>query len=149
MVSELECLRKPVKTLSLAVVQEVENALRFLQVESNRAVALKRSSDFLSLKKNGKRISPTKWLLLNYAKNQGSIEFGTTASRKVGNAVVRNKLKRWVREYFRDLAKSGSSFEFRINIIFKPLDKGFYKGLSHDEFCRALDSGIESLKKYL
>jgi ribonuclease P protein component len=118
-------------------------------VESNRAVALKRSSDFLSLKKNGKRVSPTKWLLLNYSKREGALEFGITASRKVGPAVVRNKLKRWVREYFRDLAKSGSPFEARINIIFKPLDQGFYKGLSYGEFTKAMDSGIISLKKYL
>ncbi|RYZ88303.1 MAG: ribonuclease P protein component [Proteobacteria bacterium] len=125
------------------------SASRFLQVESNSAVALKRSSDFLSLKKNGKRVSPTRWLLLNFAKSEGALEYGTTASRKVGNAVVRNKLKRWVREYFRDLAKSGSPFEVRINIIFRPFDQGFFRGLSHDEFNRAMDSGIQSLKKYL
>jgi ribonuclease P protein component len=118
-------------------------------VENNRAIALKRSSDFLSLKKNGKRVSPTKWLLLNYSGSEKGLEFGTTASRKVGSAVVRNKLKRWVREYFRDLAKSGSPFEATINIIFKPIDQGFYKGLSYDEFKKAMDSGIESLKKYL
>lgn len=118
-------------------------------MENNRAIALKRSSDFLSLKKNGKRVSPTKWLLLNYSKCERGIEFGTTASRKVGSAVVRNKLKRWVREYFRDLAKSGSPFEATINVIFKPLDRGFYKGLTHDEFTKAMDSGIEGIKKYL
>ncbi|RYZ87725.1 MAG: ribonuclease P protein component [Proteobacteria bacterium] len=118
-------------------------------MENNRAIALKRSSDFLSLKKNGKRVSPTRWLLLNYSKCEGALEFGTTASRKVGPAVVRNKLKRWVREYFRDLAKSGSSLEVTINVIFRPLDKGFYKGLSFEEFSKAMDYGVSNLRKYL
>ena len=118
-------------------------------MENSRAAALKRSSDFLSLKKNGKRVSPNKWLLLNFSRNQSGLEFGITASRKVGPAVIRNKLKRWVREYFRDFAKSGSPFEAKINIIFRPIDQGFYRGLSYDEFKKAMDAGIESLRKHL
>ncbi|MBK9324666.1 MAG: ribonuclease P protein component [Bdellovibrionaceae bacterium] len=118
-------------------------------MESSRAKALKRSSDFLFLKKNGKRIAPTKWLLLNYFNSEKELEFGITASRKVGDAVVRNKLKRWVREYFWNLAKSGSPIEISINIIFKPVNKGFYKGLSSEEFKKAMDLGVESLKKRL
>jgi len=118
-------------------------------VENSRAVALKRSSDFLFLKKNGKRVSPTKWLLISYLSSSRGLEFGITASRKVGNAVIRNKLKRWVREYFRDMVKSGSPFEATINIIFKPMDQGFYKGLSFEEFKKAMDFGVESTRKRL
>lgn len=79
------------------------------------------------------------------------MRFGVTASRKVGSAVVRNKLKRWVREYFGDfVAKSnqqGSPIDVSINIIFKPVDPGFYKGLKFEEFKKAMDAGIEVLRK--
>jgi ribonuclease P protein component len=121
-------------------------------VENSRPVVIQRSSEFLSLKKNGKRTWPTKWLLLNYSKvDQKGLHFGVTASRKVGSAVVRNKLKRWAREYFRDFVirsnQQGSPIDASINIIFKPIDQGFYKGLKFEEFKKAMDTGLEFLRK--
>jgi len=121
-------------------------------VENSRPVVIQRSSEFLSLKKNGKRTWPTKWLLLNYSKvDQKGLHFGVTASRKVGSAVVRNKLKRWAREYFRDFVirsnQQGSPIDASINIIFKPIDQGFYKGLKFEEFKKAMDTGLEILRK--
>lgn len=121
-------------------------------MENSRPVVIKRSSEFLSLKKNGKRTWPTKWLLLNYSKvDQKGLQFGVTASRKVGPAVIRNKLKRWAREYFRDFVvrsnQQGSPIDASINIIFKPIDQGFYKGLKFEEFKKAMDTGLETLRK--
>lgn len=121
-------------------------------MESNRPVVIKRSSEFLSLKKTGKRAWATKWLLLNYSKvEQEGLQFGVTASRKVGCAVVRNKLKRWAREYLRDLVtrsnQIGTPIDVSINIIFKPIDQGFYKGLKFEEFKKAMDVGLEIIQK--
>lgn len=119
-------------------------------MENSSPHSIKRSSEFLSLKQTGKRYWPTKWLLLNYQKNhEGQLRFGVTASRKVGPAVVRNKLKRWSREYFRALVVAGNSIEADINIIFKPIDANFYKGLPYEEFVKALDRGFEVLRKNL
>lgn len=63
--------------------------------------------------------------------------------------MVRNRLKRWCREYFRGLAKTSERPGAEINVIFKPIDRGFYKGLSHDEFIRTLDRGVGSVRKAL
>lgn len=83
--------------------------------------------------------------------DQKGLQFGITASRKVGSAVTRNKLKRWAREYLRDFVtrsnQQGSPIDVSINIIFKPIDQGFYKGLKFEEFRRAMDVGLEGLKK--
>jgi ribonuclease P protein component len=119
-------------------------------VENNSPQILKRSSDFLSIKQTGKRHWPTKWLLMNFKKNtEGQMRFGTTASRKVGPAVVRNKLKRWVREYFRALLKAGPFLEADINIIFKPMDSNFYRGLRHEDFVQAMDRGVQNTRKHI
>ncbi|MEN0057838.1 MAG: ribonuclease P protein component [Bdellovibrio sp.] len=119
-------------------------------MENNSPYIIKRSSEFLSIKQTGKRYWPTKWLLLNYRANTlGHVRFGVTASRKTGSAVVRNKLKRWSREYFRASLVAEKSIEADINIIFKPMDAGFYKGLSHEEFVKALDRGLSTLRKNL
>lgn len=79
------------------------------------------------------------------------LKYGVTASRKVGSAVVRNKLKRWVREYFRSLDTGPNQIrtpiDASINIIFKPIDQGFYKGLKFEEFKKAMDIGLETLRK--
>ena len=115
---------------------------------SSPLLVIKRNSEFVSLKQNGKRLWPTKWLLLNYQINeQQQFRFGVTASRKVGPAVVRNKIKRWCREYFRNYLKSGNVLEVDINIICKPIDHGFYRGLSYAEFEKALERGLESIGK--
>ncbi|WII73019.1 ribonuclease P protein component [Bdellovibrio sp. 22V] len=117
-------------------------------MENSSPHIIKRSSEFLSLKQSGKRYWPTKWLLLNYQKNSvGQLRFGVTASRKVGSAVVRNKLKRWSREYFRASLVAGKSIEADINIIFKPMESNFYKGLPHEEFVKAMDRGLEVVRK--
>lgn len=109
---------------------------------------IKRSSEFLSIKQNGRRFWATQWLLLNFQKNSlGHLRFGVTASRKVGKAVTRNKLKRWIKEYFRAYSKAGNNLEFDINIIFKPVDPQFYKGIPHEEFVKALDRGVQSVRK--
>lgn len=117
-------------------------------MENNSPDTIKRSSEFLTVKKLGQRNWPSKWLLFNYMPNQlGHLRFGITASRKVGSAVVRNKLKRWVRDYIRGLPNTDQSLALDINFIFKPMEDGFYKGLNHGEFKKAMDRGFAVLRK--
>jgi ribonuclease P protein component len=110
-------------------------------VENKKPVGLKRSADFLLIQQKGKRKTLSPWLLLAYKQNQlGHLRFGCTISRKVGNAVARNRLKRWSREYFRKVATNGFNPEFDVNLVFRPMPTDFYRSLSYGQFCETLSA---------
>lgn len=66
-----------------------------------RALRLRRSEDFARLNEAGRRLS-TRSLSCRWARNElPSPRFGLAVSRRVGNAVVRNRVKRWLRDAIR------------------------------------------------
>ncbi|MBX9977391.1 MAG: ribonuclease P protein component [Alphaproteobacteria bacterium] len=71
-------------------------------VVSTKEVRLTKRAEFVALTKNRKAIS-TPHFTLQYMIKQGQegSRFGYTASKKVGNAVVRNRVKRRLREIVR------------------------------------------------
>ncbi len=98
--------------------------------------SIKLKRDFLVLKQQGRRKRLTSWLVVNYLNNSNeNLRFGLTISKKVGNSVLRNRLKRFCREYMR---KQQNIF-LDINLIFYPKkDKNFYKELDYGDICNAL-----------
>jgi ribonuclease P protein component len=80
-----------------------------------RAGRLRRRADFVAVQEQGRRVSGRFYLLLARRREPprtagvdlgGSFQeprFGITVSRKVGGAVERNRVKRWVRESYRRL----------------------------------------------
>jgi len=72
---------------------------------------VRKRSEFLKIQDGGQRVSTQRFvLILSASAAAGSPRLGITASRRVGNSVVRSRAKRLVREAFRatrDLWPSG------------------------------------------
>ncbi len=74
---------------------------------------------------------------------------GWTIPKKTGSAVVRNRIKRWCREYFKNHSdESFPSIDLNI-VVLGNRGKDYYKKLNHQEFKDYLDKGWTSLKKRL
>jgi ribonuclease P protein component len=63
---------------------------------------LSRRADFLAANR-GLRIARPGFVLLARPNEVGEIRFGITVTKKIGNAVVRNRMKRRFRELLRDV----------------------------------------------
>ena len=59
---------------------------------------MRRRPEYLAIQNRGRRVSGTNLMLFAVA---GSGRMGVTVSRKVGGAVIRNRVKRWIRECYR------------------------------------------------
>lgn len=115
-------------------------------MENNKTQVLRTRADFVSLKNSGQRYSPSKWLTFYFIESKTTeIRVGYTLSRKVGSAVLRNRLRRWGREFFRQTIKDGLQAGVNINVVFRPMETGFYQKLDHKDFDRIFSKGFENL----
>ena len=61
-----------------------------------------RRADFLRVTRHGRRLERDYFLVFRLDRSEGeAVRLGITVTRKVGNAVQRNRIKRLVREWFR------------------------------------------------
>jgi ribonuclease P protein component len=66
-----------------------------------KADRLLERAEFVHLATNAPRLSDRRFIVFYEAGKQSRTRIGITVSRKVGNAVTRNRIKRLVREFFR------------------------------------------------
>lgn len=62
---------------------------------------IRKKKDFLFLYRKGNRYKGKYFSLIYLPSNLSFSRVGVVASKKIGNAVTRNKVKRWMRELFR------------------------------------------------
>ena len=66
-----------------------------------KSARLRKRPEFLKLQRTGKKIHSRNFVVI-YQTSEGDLSrLGVTVSSKVGNAIVRNRIKRYVRETFR------------------------------------------------
>ena len=84
--------------------------------EFPRTIRIVRSSDYRNLYKTGRKIYSEHFVLFGRMNGVGHPRLGITVSRKIGNAVVRNRVKRLFREIFRrSIDEIPAQFDIVIN----------------------------------
>lgn len=65
---------------------------------------VRKRREFLQIQNAGRRVATRHFLVVYVAASDGPTRLGITVTKKIGNAVVRNRIKRAVRETFRGCA---------------------------------------------
>lgn len=142
---------------SLVVAPKAEKDSLSLSVESKakaargpnptgRSRVLTRQIDFDLIRREGRKINCSRWLVMFYRENDlGHLRYGFSISRKVGKAVTRNRLKRWSREFLRQKIKEGKDCSLDAHLVFRPAVPEFYRELEHAEFTEKMESGFAKL----
>ena len=66
-----------------------------------KAARLLRRREFLAVQERGTRLVAGRYVVLALPSESGHARLGITVSSKVADSVVRNRVKRWLREAFR------------------------------------------------
>ena len=75
-----------------------------------------RASEYRALYKSGRKVHSEKLVLFCRANSIGHTRLGITVSRKVGGAVIRNRIKRLLREIFRrSISQLPNQFDIVVN----------------------------------
>ena len=96
-----------------------------------RAARVRLRPDYLAIQNRGRRMSGAAVSCCSRALAAGGI--GITVSRKVGVAVVRNRVKRWIRECFR---RRRSAFPRQLDLVV--VARPAAAGAGHAGVCREL-----------
>ena len=81
---------------------------------------VRQRSDYLQCYRKGRRRHSPYFTLHFHANSLGHPRLGITASRKVGDSVVRHRLKRWSREIFRRFEERGRIAGLDLVVHLKP-----------------------------
>lgn len=113
--------------------------------------SINKNSDFLYLKEKGIKFWAASWMLFSvdaeYDPNSPKSQVGFILSRKVGNAAVRNRVKRWLRQELAEFLKENPELKVKFSIFIKPMSEDFYKKMSFLNFKKVLNNGIKFISK--
>ena len=114
--------------------------LRFSFTKADRI--LKRS-EFIALSKLGRRVQNNDFIAYFLPAQHNHSRLGVTVTKKVGQAVERNRIKRLVREYFR-LNRHCLSGKWDINIIAKRQSAG----ITSEKVFRSLENIFDRISRH-
>lgn len=101
---------------------------------------LLKRTDYQRLSASGKKYHTPHFIVVWSEDGIGRARIGITASRKVGNAVTRNRIKRLVREYFRLHRHCFIAADFNI------IAKRGAENLAFHELCSELGKAVQRVR---
>jgi ribonuclease P protein component len=107
-----------------------------------RSARIRKRADFLRVQQRGKKVSVGPLVGLHLPAVGGTARLGLTVSTKVGNAVVRARVKRQLRELFRKRQHSCPAVE--LVVIARPAARE----ASSTELASAFSALLSSLEKH-
>ena len=114
-----------------------------LQYSFTKADRILKRHEFLALAKSGRRIQNENFIAVFAPGRHDRSRLGVTVTKKVGQAVKRNRIKRLVREFFR-LNRQIISGAWDINII----AKNQIADISSEQAYRALQNIFIRISRY-
>lgn len=93
-------------------------------------------SEFVNLSRYGKKLQDQYFVVVFMPGKSECSRLGITVTRRVGNAVERNRLKRLIREWFRTNRRSAAK-TWDVNIIAKKSASGLT--------CRGVSASLENI----
>ena len=113
----------------------------------DRIATLRARADFLSLTQSRDKMNLKPWLMAKVLKNPNELRVGWTLPKATGTAVVRNRLRRWVRVYLDNNRDGLLGLKFDVNLIFRKPRIGSLKDLKHEELDLELDKLFKRLSE--
>ncbi|WP_391206048.1 ribonuclease P protein component [Psychrobacillus sp. L4] len=89
----------------------------------NKNQRIKKNLEFQTIFKKGKSYANRQFVVYCLEKEQNNFRVGLSVSKKVGNAVVRNRIKRYIRQTFLELKDQVSPTKDYIIIARNPAAK--------------------------
>lgn len=108
-----------------------------------KADRLRKRPEFVHLSKTGRRVNDAHFIVLFAPGHHQRSRLGVTVTKRVGNAVTRNRIKRLSREFFR-LKEDTVGKHLDINIIAKKAATG----LTSAETFTKLESLFKKIERY-
>lgn len=100
--------------------------------------------------RKGKRLKFKDWLVINLLLNSDSkIQVGWTVPTYVGNAVIRNRYKRWLKNYLATKWELSENLQSgcTVHFYFQKKDKNFYREMDHTSFDETIKIGLIDVDK--
>ncbi|MBR58632.1 MAG: ribonuclease P protein component [Myxococcales bacterium] len=108
-----------------------------------KAARLLSPTDFTRVMRNGRRVSSDHFVLFEAKPGTDRSRLGITVSKKVGNAVRRNQIKRWLRTTFRTRQ---AHFTRHVDLVIMAKKKASFEDISYQQTDYELNTAFTRLE---
>lgn len=105
----------------------------------DKSVRLRKRSEFLAVGAQGRKHYLPDFIIIKAASDLSRPRIGITVSRKVGNSVSRNRIKRLIRDFFRN------NYELFLSADYNIIARSGAVKLGYAAVCQELANGLSRI----